>query len=153
MCSRKGFSAGKPKSFIGSSDLKLPSKPRHHSHHWYHTPLPGDYQIWSCSSRAVISNFGIMGAWAAKHLDKFTSLPRYLKTSTCVRHPLWHGKTTTPANSQLQRTPPSLKTSPLADFGFVLLGYHRRQKVPGHLRIGSWYMHILPGAFQPAYYW
>ena len=39
-----------------------------------------------------------------------------------------------PGNSS---TPPSLKTSPLVDFGFVLLGYHRRQKVPVHLQIGS----------------
>ena len=50
-----------PKLFVGSSDLSLPSKPRHHSHHRYHTPVPGDYQIRSCSSGAVISNFGIRG--------------------------------------------------------------------------------------------
>ena len=61
VCSRKGFSAENRKSFTGSSNLSLPSKPKHHSHHRYHTPVPDDYQIRSCSSGAVISNFGIRG--------------------------------------------------------------------------------------------
>ena len=98
VCSRKGFSAGKPKSFAGSSDLSLPSKPRHWSHHRYHTPVPGDYQIRSCSSGVVISNLGIKGAWAAKPLDQFASHRRDLRASTCVMHPLWHRNTTTYTN-------------------------------------------------------
>ena len=96
---------------------------------------------------------GTGGAWAAAPLEQFASLPRDLRTSACARHSLRHEKAISPANQQLHRTPPSLKTSPLADLGFVLLGYHWKQKIPGHLWFSSWCMHILSGAFQPAYQW
>ena len=130
MCNRKGFSAGKPKSFTESLDLNLSLKPRHHSYHRYHTPVPGDYQIRTCSSWAVIIHFGIRGAWAAEPPEQFANLPRDLRISACARHSLRHGKVISPANHQLHRTPPSLKTSPLANLGFVLLGYHWKQKIP-----------------------
>ena len=150
---RKGFQVENPKSFARSSDLSLPSKPRHHSHHWHLTPVPGDYQIRSCSSWAVISHFRIKGAWAAAPVEQFASLPRDLGISACANHSLRHGKAISLANQQLHWTPPSLKTSPLFDLGFVLLGFHRKQKISVHLRFSSWCLHTLSGAVQPTYQW
>ena len=149
----RGFLAGKPQiirwalrsQFTFRTQAPFSSSVSYSSTRWLLDPvllIQSSYQ-----------QFWNQGAWEAKPPDQFASLPRDLRTSTCVKHSLWHGKTINPANSQLHKIPPSLKTSPLIDFGFVLLGYHRRQKVQGHLQFGSWCMHILSGAFQPAYQW
>ena len=94
-----------------------------------------------------LSSISGQGAWAAAPLEQFASLPRDIWISACARHSLRYRKAISPTNQQLHRTPPSMKMSPLADLGFVLLGYHQKQKIPGHLWFSSWCMHVLLGAF------
>ena len=111
---------------MGPPDLSFLLKLRNQSYYQLHTPVLRDYQLHLSSSEAVISIFGLPGAWAAASLNLDAILLRGVRTSAYTSQSLRHSKAISPAKRQIHRTPPSLRASPFSLIGHLAAGAFTR---------------------------